>query len=98
MEAMGVFAEVVEEGFLAFGVAQPTWRPWVSKGSYWNSPVGLLGEGVPAPLGLGAEGDGLAGGYGLEAGDVGGEAELAVADGEGGFGVDGGDDGVVAGD
>ena len=55
---------------------------------------------MPTPLGLGAEGHlrfvGL--GEGLESGGVGGEGEFAIADGERGARVEGGEGGVVAGD
>jgi hypothetical protein len=58
------------------------------------------GRGVPGPMRGGAERESLLAGIGegLQAGDVGGEGEVAVADGEGGEGIKLSDEGIVTAD
>ena len=63
-------------------------------------PTVGVGNGVPGPLRKGTERSGFFEGFGkgLQAGAIGGEGELAVADGEWILGIELVEDGVVAGD
>ena len=105
MQAVGIFAEVFAVGraAVAGGVVvadHPAKSIEVGVMKVLHGIAARIGEGMPRPLRKGAERDGLVErlGEGLEAGDIGGEGEIAVADGKGVVGIEGMQDGVVPGD